>query len=60
MQMDENGIEHVVWFENVVSIQGKLDLIREFQLKGAGYWNLMRPFTQNWRLLQSSFRIASS
>ena len=57
---DENGIEHVVWFENVVSIQGKLDLIREFQLKGAGYWNLMRPFTQNWRLLQSSFRIASS
>lgn len=52
-----DGASHVVWFENAVSIQAKLDLIREFGLRGAGYWNLMRPFTQNWRLLESEFVI---
>ncbi len=52
-----DGATHVVWFENVVSIQAKLDLIREFGLRGAGYWNLMRPFTQNWRLVESEFVI---
>lgn len=52
-----DGASHVVWFENAVSIQAKLDLIREFGLRGAGYWNLMRPFTQNWRLLESQFAI---
>lgn len=55
-----DGATHVVWFENVVSIQAKLDLIREFGLLGAGYWNLMRPFTQNWRLLESEFVINKS
>lgn len=52
-----DGATHVVWFENVVSIQAKLDLIREFGILGAGYWNLMRPFTQNWRLVESEFVI---
>lgn len=52
-----DGISHVVWFENAVSIQAKLDLIREFGLRGAGYWNLMRSFTQNWRLLESQFSV---
>lgn len=52
-----DGATHVVWFENAVSIQAKLDLIREFGLLGAGYWNLMRSFTQNWRLLEAEFKI---
>ncbi len=54
---DREGFAHVVWFENVVSIQAKLELIQEYGLRGAGYWNLMRPFTQNWKLVQSMFRI---
>lgn len=53
-----DGSEHIVWFENAVSIDAKLNLIQEFGLRGAGYWNLMRPFTQNWRLLEFRFEIA--
>lgn len=55
----EDGAAHVVWFENVVSIQAKLGLIREYGLLGAGYWNLMRPFMQNWELLQWEFYISA-
>lgn len=51
------GREHVVWFEDVRSIRQKLELILKYQLKGAGYWNLMRPFTQNWLLLNSLFSV---
>lgn len=40
--------EHEVWFEDIRSIKAKFDLIDEFGLKGAGYWNLMRNFNQNW------------
>lgn len=45
------GVEHVVWFEDVRSIQTKLDLMLEGDLLGVGYWNLMRPFAQNLALL---------
>lgn len=54
---DQEGNAHVVWFENAVSIQAKLNLIQEYSLRGAGYWNLMRPFTQNWKLVESMFRV---
>lgn len=47
----KNGMEHVVWFEDVRSISAKWELVREYGLSGAGYWNLMRPFRANWLLL---------
>ena len=43
-----NGVEHVVWFEDVRSIIAKYDLISEYGFRGGGYWNLMREFRQNW------------
>lgn len=43
-----DGVEHVVWFEDVRSIAAKYDLIKEYGLRGGGYWNLMREFRQNW------------
>lgn len=57
---DEAGVSHEVWFEDARSIQAKLALIPEYGLIGAGYWNLMRPFPQNWRVLSSSYRIRIS
>lgn len=48
----KNGMEHVVWFEDVRSISAKWDLIREYGLSGARYWNLMRPFRANWLLVR--------
>lgn len=47
-----DGITHEVWFEDVRSIQAKLNLAREYDLLGVGYWNLMRPFRANWLLLE--------
>lgn len=52
-----NGAAHVVWFEDVRSIQAKLALLDEFNLLGAGYWNVMRPFAQNWMFLGAAHAI---
>ena len=52
---DDMGQEHEVWFEDARSIRAKLSLIGEYGLLGAGYWNLMRPFPQNWLVLNSMF-----
>ncbi len=54
---DKGGREHEVWFEDVRSIQQKFNLINEKNLRGAGYWNLMRPFQQNWSLLDYMFEV---
>lgn len=54
---DEEGREHEVWFEDVRSVQQKFNLINEKKLRGAGYWNLMRPFQQNWSLLDYMFEV---
>lgn len=54
---DANRREHIVWFEDVRSILAKMNLISEFDLLGAGYWNVMRPFVQNWLLVSNLFQI---
>lgn len=53
----ENGVEHEVWFEDVRSMQAKFDLVKEFSLRGMGYWQLMRLFLANWVLLDNEFII---
>jgi len=47
----EDGKAHVVWFEDARSILAKLRLADSMHLGGLGYWNLLRPFPQNWALL---------
>lgn len=54
-----NGAEHVVWFEDARSINVKLRTISQYNLRGAGYWNLMRYFRQNWMIANSLFNIVS-
>lgn len=54
---DENGRQHEVWFEDARSIRAKLGLIKEHGLSGAGYWNLDRPFPQNWPVLNGEFAV---
>ncbi|MEE0420629.1 MAG: glycosyl hydrolase family 18 protein [Lachnospiraceae bacterium] len=51
------GIEHEVWFEDVRSLQAKFALIREYGLRGCGYWQIMRWFRANWMLLADTYRI---
>ena len=52
-----DGKKHVVWFEDVRSIQQKYNLIDEFELRGAGYWTIMRPFNQNWAFVSAAYDI---
>lgn len=55
--VDEEGKEHIVWFEDARSIQAKFDLIKEFGLRGISYWKLGLNFPQNWLLLENNFNI---
>lgn len=54
---DPEGAAHVVWFDDVRSMNEKYRLVSEKQILGCGYWNLMRPFRQNYLLLNSLFNI---
>ena len=50
---NEGWTEHEVWFEDARSVRAKLALVPEYGLAGVGYWNLMRPFPQNWQGLNA-------
>lgn len=53
----QDGSEHVVWFEDVRSIQAKFGLVNEYALRGMGYWQIMQLFRANWVLLENTFAI---
>ncbi|MEW9124842.1 MAG: glycosyl hydrolase family 18 protein [Thermotaleaceae bacterium] len=54
---DQEGREHVVWFEDARSIAAKLRLVNEYNLGGISYWTIGRYFPQNWLVLQSLYDI---
>ncbi len=54
---DESGISHQVWFEDARSFAAKLRLIQEYGFLGAGIWNLMRPDTQLWQVLNALYQV---
>ena len=51
----QTGVEHEVWFEDVRSMQARFDLIKEYGLRGCGYWQIMQWFRANWVLLAGNF-----
>ena len=51
----ENGVSHIVWFEDPRSLTARLSLVREYGLRGAIYWNFSRPDSQNLALLGELF-----
>jgi spore germination protein len=54
---DAGGTVHEVWFEDARSLDAKLRLIAGYGFRGAGFWNLMRPFSQTWLVLDSLYDI---
>lgn len=54
----KNGAKHIVWFEDVRSIKAKMELVKEYEFRGVGYWQLMNPFRANWLLVNALFSIA--
>lgn len=55
--IDSKGASHVVWFEDARSIEAKLKLVSEYDLRGVSYWVLSKPFPQNWQVLDDMFKI---
>lgn len=51
----ENGVRHVVWFDDPRSIQAKLGLVEEFDLAGVSYWTVNRCYVPNWLVVQGMF-----
>jgi spore germination protein len=54
---DEQGRNHIVWFEDARSAQAKFDVIKQYNLRGVSYWVLGFPYPQNWVLLEDNFNI---
>lgn len=54
---DAGGAEHVVWFEDARSLSARLNLIAEYGFQGAGIWNVMRPFSQLYLLMNALYNI---
>lgn len=50
---DEEGTEHVVWYEDARSLQGKYGLMDEYRLNGIGVWQIMRWYRAMWLLFFS-------
>ena len=51
------GMFHEVWFEDVRSLSAKFGLVKEYGLRGMGYWQIMRLFRANWLLMEEEFVI---
>lgn len=51
----DNGVEHEVWFEDARSIQAKMELVYEYNLRGISYWQIMQLFRVNWILVNNNF-----
>jgi spore germination protein len=54
---DPHGREHEVWFEDARSVQAKLNLVKQHNLRGVSYWRLPISFPQNWLLLAENFEV---
>lgn len=52
-----NGVEHEVWFEDPRSIQAKMELVEEYNLRGISYWQIMQLFRANWLLVENNFYV---
>ena len=56
-QYVSGGFSHEVWFEDPRSLSAKFGLVKEYGLRGMGYWQVMQLFRANWLLLADTFTI---
>lgn len=53
----KDGLTHEAWFEDVRSLSAKFALVKEYQLRGMSYWQIMQLFRANWLLLADTFTV---
>ena len=54
---DDQGREHIVWFDDARSIQARLRLVDKYNLGGVSYWTINNFFSQNWLVLNSMYDV---
>ncbi|RDU23189.1 glycosyl hydrolase family 18 protein [Anaerosacchariphilus polymeriproducens] len=54
---DNNGVRHVVWFDDVRSMNAKMLLIPEYNLVGAGVWQIRFFFPGLWNVVGSQYSV---
>ena len=54
---NEQGVEHVVWFDDARSMNAKLQLIAELQLRGCGIWQIMDFFPGLYMVINELFTV---
>ncbi len=54
---DPNGIVHVVWFDDVRSMNAKLRLISEYGLRGGGIWQIMNFFPGLYMVINELYTV---
>lgn len=54
---DEEGNQHVVWFEDGRSLRAKLQLVKEFGLAGIGIWNIMSFYEEGFAVLNEEVQV---
>lgn len=52
-----SGSRHQVWFEDARSFQAKLNLVREYQLRGISFWSYPTDFPQVPAVLADNFQV---
>jgi spore germination protein len=55
---NEEGIMHVVWFDDIRSMNAKYRSIPEYKLTGSGCWQIMKFFPGLWMVVNSLFSVA--
>ena len=54
---NEQGQQHVVWFEDVRSFRARLALVEEYGLAGIGVWNIMDYFAAGNAVLREMYTV---
>lgn len=55
--VDDEDINHEVWFENARSHYSKYQLVIEYGLRGVFYWIIHMPFPSTWYMVSNLFSI---
>jgi spore germination protein len=55
-----NKINHIVWFEDVRSINAKLNLVTEYGFRGISILNIMDKFPQLWFVINTQYNIRNA
>ncbi len=54
---DDEGVRHVVWFDNRQSLRARYELVNEFDLGGVSFWTINRFSPVSYGVLSAMFQI---